>query len=267
MEYRNHRNRKGQTGLQYSQPHKTSKPSTVSEKSEPAVVNGMARYMLVQTIAATIILVVITGIRLMSGDLHQSIRSGMNGDGVAGTDISNAAQQVVSYMKESETFSQLFPTTATATDQGDGAVWTSDVLSDDKYNALSDVKLTCPIEYTQITSAFGYRDDPFSGERSFHKGLDMAAPKGTCVIAAEDGIVSVCEYDEVGGWYIVMDHAGQLQTYYGHLSEIFVKKGDSVSARQMIALSGNSGKTTGPHLHFEVVDHGQNVDPAGYIHV
>ena len=267
MEYRNHRNRKGQTGLQYSQSHKIVKSSTVSDKSEPAVVNGMARYMLIQTIAATVILVVITGIRLISGNLHQGIRSGMSGDGVASVDISDAAQQVMAYMKESETFSQLFPPVTATTNQGDGAVWTSDVLLDDGYNALAGVKLTCPIEYTQITSAFGYRDDPFSGELSFHKGLDMAAPRGTNVIAAEDGIVSVCEYDEVGGWYVVIEHVEQLQTYYGHLSEISVKKGDSVIAGQIIALSGNSGKTTGPHLHFEVVDHGQNVDPTGYIHV
>ena len=267
MEYRNHRNRKGQTGLQYSQPHKVAKPSTTLEKSEPAVVNGFARYTLVQTIAATVVLAVITGVRLFGGNLHQDIQTGMSGEGVAGVNISDAAQQVMSYMKESETFSQLFPAEDVSADQGDGAVWTSDILAADKSNPVSTANLICPIRYTQITSKYGDRVDPFSGQRTFHKGLDMAAPQGSCVLAAQDGVVSVCAYDEVGGWYVVIDHGEQLQTYYGHLSEITVKKGDRVYVGQTIALSGNSGKTTGPHLHFEVVDHGQNVDPAVYIHV
>ncbi len=267
MEHRNYRNRKGQTGLQYSAPVKTVKPSVTSDKAEPAVVTGLTQYTLIQAIAAAIIIAVITVIRLLSGNLYQDIQTGIEGDGVAGLDISDATSQVMSYMQENETFSQLFPALENKEDQGDGAVWTSSILSDNDNSRLLGKELACPVTFTKITSDYGYRTDPFSGESVFHKGMDMAVPESSCVSAAGDGVVLACDYDEVGGWYVVIDHGNQLQTYYGHLSKISVKQGDLVCEGQKIALSGNTGKTTGPHLHFEVVDHGQNVDPADYIHV
>ncbi len=268
MEYRNHRNRKGQTGLPYNVPSKSAKTLPVPDKTEPAIVNGFARYTLMQTIAVAVILAVVTAIRLISDNLYQEVQAGVNGQGLAGANISDAAQQVMSYMRESETFSQLFPADDGKSDQGEGAVWTAAVLSDEKAPRLvTKEDLVCPIRYTKITSEYGYRTDPFSGQRTFHTGIDMAAPEGSHVLSAQDGLVSTCKYDEVGGWYIVIDHAGQLQTYYGHLSKILVQEGDNIQAGQMIALSGNSGKTTGPHLHFEVVDRGKNVDPASYLYV
>lgn len=267
MEHRNYRNRKGQTGLQYSAPIKTVKPSDTSVRAEPAAVTGLTRYTLIQAIAAAIIIAVITVIRLFSGNLYQDIQAGIEGEGVAGLDVSDAASQVMSYMQENETFSQLFPASEGKENQGDGAVWTSVILSDNHLDCASKKDLACPVAYTKITSGYGYRTDPFSGQSVLHKGMDMAVPEGSTVLAAGNGVVAACAYDEVGGWYVVIDHGDQLQTYYGHLSKISVKQGDLVCVGQEIALSGNTGKTTGPHLHFEVVDNGQNVDPADYIHV
>ncbi len=268
MEYRNHRNRKGQTGLPYNVPNKSTKASPVTNKAEPVIVNGFARYTLIQTIAVAVILAVFTAIRLISGNLYQDVQVGMNGQGLAGANISDAAQQVMSYMRESETFSQLFPADDVKSDQGEAAVWTTTVLSEEKTSRwMKKEELICPIRYTEITSEYGYRTDPFSGQRTFHTGIDMAAPEGNHVFSVHDGLVLLSEYDEVGGWYIVIEHAGQLQTYYGHLSKILVEKGNRVQAGQVIGLSGNSGKTTGPHLHFEVVDHGETVDPTAYIYV
>lgn len=266
MEYRNHRNRKGQTGLPYSIPTKSTQKLTSTDQAEPAVVNGFARYTMVQSIAAAVILAVIVLIRFISGNTYQNIQVGMREGGIAGSNISDAVQQVMSYVQESETFSQLFPDDATL-DQGDGAVWTSSVLAEDELSYSVTTDLVCPIVYTKITSDFGSRTDPFSGQYSFHKGIDMAAQEGSNVHSAADGTVVACDYDEIGGWYIVINHTDCLQTYYGHLSKILVKAGDGIRAGQVIALSGNSGKTTGPHLHFEVVDHGQNMDPMAYLNV
>lgn len=268
MEYRNYRNRKGQTGLAYHAPIKSEKLSEIIKKTEPADVNRLARYTLMQSIAAAVILIVITGIRLISSDTYQDVQTGINGQGVAGAHVSNAAEQVMRYMQESETFSQLFPNESNYAAQGDGAVWTSTILSDcDLVSLNTSEDFVCPVMDAQITSGYGYRTDPFSGEWIFHKGLDMAVPERSRVYSAGDGTVVVCTYDEVGGWYVVVDHGAQLQTYYGHLSKILVNQGELVEKGQVIALSGNSGNTTGPHLHFEVRDQGQNVDPSTYIHV
>jgi len=117
----------------------------------------------------------------------------------------------------------------------------------------------------RVSSTFGWRQDPMGGGVEFHKGTDIAMPVGQDVQAAQAGkVVSVG--DESGyGLTVVVSHEGGLSTRYAHLSEALVKVGDAVARGQVIAKSGSSGKSTGPHLHFEVIQEGQPVDPGGFV--
>jgi len=103
-----------------------------------------------------------------------------------------------------------------------------------------------------LTSAFGYRRDPFTEEMHFHRGIDLAAPTGTAVRAALDGKVIAAGYDSVLGNYILIRHQISYSSLYGHLSQIWVKRGSTVTRGQRIGAVGNTGKSTGPHLHFEI---------------
>jgi len=119
--------------------------------------------------------------------------------------------------------------------------------------------------YGWITSEFGFRYDPFTGEKTFHKGLDIATSMNTPVLAPADGIVVSTGFHSGLGNELVIDHGLGIVTSYGHLSEFKVKIGDRVSRGQVIGSVGNSGRSTGPHLHYEVIVNGINVNPRKYI--
>jgi len=102
-------------------------------------------------------------------------------------------------------------------------------------------------------------------DRAGHPGLDIAAPLNTEIRAAGGGVVEVAGEDEVYGIYVVVDHGGGLHTLYGHASRTYVERGEKVRAGQVIALSGSTGRSTAPHLHFEVRLDGKAVDPLQYI--
>lgn len=112
-----------------------------------------------------------------------------------------------------------------------------------------------------VTSSFGWRHDPFTGEKAFHAGVDVAVPVGTPVPAVADGEV---EYAGAMGGYgnlVVVRHPGGQRSLYGHLDSLSVRAGDGVATGQLVGLSGNSGRSTGPHLHFETRLDGEPVDP------
>ncbi len=116
-----------------------------------------------------------------------------------------------------------------------------------------------------ITSGFGYRIYPFTGETKFHEGIDISTRIGTDVYATADGIVTETSYDITYGNNIVIDHGFGFVTRYGHLSRIDVKAGDVVKRGQKIGEVGNTGFSTGPHLHYEVRINGVPVNPENYI--
>lgn len=117
----------------------------------------------------------------------------------------------------------------------------------------------------RISSEYGYREDPFTGEVCYHKGVDVVVKEGTEVKAAASGTVSASAYDGVGGNFIVIDHGNGTESYYGHLRTRTVTKGDAVERGQVIGLSGNTGKTTGAHLHFQLSYRNRTVDPLVYL--
>ena len=118
----------------------------------------------------------------------------------------------------------------------------------------------------QITAGFGQRMDPFSGEGAFHAGVDISVPFGTKVQAAADGIVLEAGPESGYGNQILIDHGYGLTTKYGHLSKIFVVVGQELKRGQAIGAVGMTGKTTGPHLHYEVLIHDTPVNPTKYLH-
>jgi murein DD-endopeptidase MepM/ murein hydrolase activator NlpD len=125
--------------------------------------------------------------------------------------------------------------------------------------------LSWPVSGT-ITSPFGYRQNPFGGAPDFHPGLDIAAPMGTTVTAAASGTVISAGWYGGYGNYILIDNGGGMATGYGHLSQIFVSNGQQVQKGQAIGAVGSTGRSTGPHLHFEVRINGKPTDPAAYLH-
>lgn len=116
-----------------------------------------------------------------------------------------------------------------------------------------------------ITSTFGYRKSPFTGLRSFHHGLDYANKIGTEVIATADGVITYAGRRGLLGKTIVLDHGHGFITRYGHLNKYLKKRGDYVKRGDIIALMGNTGRSTGPHLHYEVRLNGLPVNPEKYI--
>ena len=121
---------------------------------------------------------------------------------------------------------------------------------------LSDVTTSGP-----VSSKFGWRLDPLSGEPKFHQGVDIAVAYGQDVKAAANGIVSFAGVQNGYGNTVVIDHEGGRQTRYAHLSQELVRAGDVVTEGQVLGKSGNSGRSTGPHLHFEMLVNGRPVDP------
>ncbi len=113
-----------------------------------------------------------------------------------------------------------------------------------------------------ISSTFGSRTDPLStDETEFHKGIDIAVPIGTSVSAAASGTVVTAQWSDSFGYYVVIDHGDGIFTRYGHCSKLLVSAGDKVIMGESIALSGSTGNSTGPHLHFEILQNGTPVDP------
>jgi len=122
-----------------------------------------------------------------------------------------------------------------------------------------------PVKKGWISSYFGKRTDPFSGKKSYHRGIDFAGKKGTEVYAVAGGVVERAKKVAGYGNVVEIRHTDGYTTLYGHNDKNLVKKGDLVSKGQLIALLGNTGRSSGPHVHFEVHKNGKIVDPRRYI--
>ena len=122
-----------------------------------------------------------------------------------------------------------------------------------------------PVE-GKLADGFAHRTDPFSGEGAFHKGVDITAPTGTTVRTTADGIVVQAEMVAGGyGRLVIVDHGAGLQTYYAHLSKISVHAGQELHRGEIVGQVGSSGRTTAPHLHYEVHVGGTPVNPYRYL--
>ena len=129
---------------------------------------------------------------------------------------------------------------------------------------LADAPSLWPIE-GRVTSSFGQREDPFNGEGAFHAGIDISAGFGTSVRAAADGVVDSASLMNGYGREVVIDHGHGVRTVYGHLSGFSVVAGQQVKRGQVIGFVGLSGRSTGPHLHYEVRVRNTPVNPHKYL--
>ncbi|HWA39231.1 MAG TPA: M23 family metallopeptidase [Burkholderiales bacterium] len=122
-----------------------------------------------------------------------------------------------------------------------------------------------PVEAPYNASGFGRRIDPFTGQWAMHEGIDFLADLGTPVAAAAGGVIQFAGFHPQYGFMVDIDHGNDLVTRYAHLSKLFVKEGDVVLRGRKLALSGNTGRSTGPHLHFEVRFRGAAQDPKKFL--
>ena len=137
-------------------------------------------------------------------------------------------------------------------------------LFDQKVRAMM-VPTQRPVALGDLGSSFGWRIDPITGRSALHTGLDFQADPGTAILAAAGGVVVGQEVHPEYGNVVEVDHGNELVTRYAHASRVFVKKGDLVRRGQKLAEVGSTGRSTGPHLHFEVLVHGVPQDPQKFL--
>ena len=135
---------------------------------------------------------------------------------------------------------------------------------EDRKNLLAHTPTIRPAD-GWVASTFGYRQSPFTGRREFHKGMDIANRQGTPIVATADGVVTYADDKGSLGIAMIIDHGHGVTTRYGHLEKISCKPGERVHRGEVIAAMGNTGRSTGPHLHYEVRLNGVPVNPAKYI--
>ncbi|MBR9860647.1 peptidoglycan DD-metalloendopeptidase family protein [bacterium] len=143
-------------------------------------------------------------------------------------------------------------------------------LAEAKSRMLASIPAIQPIsnkDLRRVASGFGYRIDPIYRTRKMHKGIDFSAPKGTEIYATGDGVVKKVTRQRWGyGTHIVISHGYGYTTLYGHMSKTAVRPGQKVKRGQLIGYVGSTGKSTAPHLHYEVAKNGVQVNPIGYFY-
>lgn len=122
-----------------------------------------------------------------------------------------------------------------------------------------------PVDTARFSSLFGSRTHPISGRRKNHDGIDMAAPSGTPIYATADGRVEMAKWYGGYGNFVEIEHGGNVETRYGHMSRINVSAGQMVKEGDLIGWVGSTGRSTGPHLHYEIRIAGEPVDPEPYL--
>lgn len=141
------------------------------------------------------------------------------------------------------------------------------LLQADQYlKTVSSLPLGFPVK-GGVSSRFGRRKDPLNSRQAFHSGIDIMGNSGETVTATADGVVFKAEYDRLNGKYVVINHENGFQTFYGHNRKLLVKKGDKVVRGQGISEVGNTGRSTGTHLHYEVRYKNEAIDPLKYMRV
>ena len=122
-----------------------------------------------------------------------------------------------------------------------------------------------PVDVGWLSSRFGMRKDPFTDQQTFHRGIDFSVRLGTPVRVTGDGVVVAVQQQRGLGRVVKIDHGDGVMTVYAHLDKALVKKGSLVKRGEIIAKSGNSGRSTAPHLHYEIRIGGRSVNPLSYI--
>ena len=141
------------------------------------------------------------------------------------------------------------------------------ILRTDQYlDTIQNVPLGAPVPGV-LTSRFGWRNDPINDKRAYHRGVDIRGKKGSDVKATANGIVKIENYDRRNGRYILVDHGNGFITKYAHMKKSLVKRGDTVARGQVIGLVGSTGRSTGPHVHYEIHYDDKIVNPTRFVRI
>ena len=141
------------------------------------------------------------------------------------------------------------------------------ILRTDQYlDTMQNIPLGAPVPGV-LTSKFGWRDDPINGEQAYHRGVDIRGERGEEVKATADGIVKIEAYTKGDGRYVMIDHGNGFVTKYAHLKKSLVKKDDTVLRGQVIGLVGSTGRSTGPHVHYEIHYNDKIVNPTRFVRI
>lgn len=135
---------------------------------------------------------------------------------------------------------------------------------DELFNTMKDLPLGVPLD-GKINSGFGYRKDPFRSRYGFHSGIDIDAKTGDPVVATADGVVKKAGWQSSYGKTVIISHKDGFETIYGHLSKISVEEGQEIKVGETIGKAGSTGRSTGTHLHYEVIKDGKRVNPANFL--
>nr|WP_298932015.1 M23 family metallopeptidase [uncultured Erythrobacter sp.] len=175
------------------------------------------------------------------------------------TDITQPIEEakVESLSSGDPRFRQLFASWTALDEKGPGAPVTQ--------QPVVSVPSRSPLAGATLTSGYGMRNHPVLRRRARHKGVDLAAPTGTPIYATADGIIERADWFSSYGLYIAIDHGSDLETRYAHMSKLAVAAGDTVRKGDVIGYVGSTGRSTGPHLHYEVRVDGVAVNPIPYM--
>ena len=136
----------------------------------------------------------------------------------------------------------------------------------ERFKGMSKIKKTGkPCSWIKLTSPFGYRTHPTTGQWKFHNGVDLANNQGTPIYAARSGKVTVATYGGTYGYYVTINHGDGYSSLYAHMTHYTVSKGQTVKKGDVIGYMGSTGRSTGPHLHFSIFHNGSSVNPMNYI--
>ena len=138
---------------------------------------------------------------------------------------------------------------------------------DSDIKLIRPIPLGFPVDATRISSGFGRRTDPMNGRNAFHDGIDLSGKRRSEVKATADGKVIERGYNDTYGWYVRIDHGNDYTTMFAHNAKIVARWGTDVKRGDVIALLGNTGRSTGPHLHYEVRYKGRPINPAKFINI
>lgn len=223
--------------------------------------------LIAQIAIAGILVLLLLGIKLLGGPAAALVKKGYEDYFAQSNGLTQVLERPVQPTTQTQPAAQTQATTqAPASDTQPASTQPSSApktgaQAQDLSAAIDMLAMNMPVS-GWISSDFGGREDPFTGEHSTHQGLDIAAKAGSDVKAALPGTVTAVGYDPDGyGNYIVVSHTGGLSTLYGHCSKLLGKKGDQVTKDTVIAKVGSTGRSTGPHLHFEVRMNGVRLNP------
>ncbi len=264
--------------MQYT-PRAARRVNAFSEEEEQPPRKGdfLVRVTAVQAVICVVVVLLVFGLYKSGSarfsDLRTSYETLFSRD-MESAELRETLRRVTAFVfkpqnasaQSSETTEPPSETVPTASDTADYGAGGEDLLPSTDKASFAPLTVTGsfhkPVEYTRITSKYGYRVNPVTNEYGFHSGLDMAAPAGTPIYAAFSGTVETVSESGARGKYLILTHNNGLQTIYCHCSAILAEAGAKINGGEKIAEVGATGQATGPHLHLEVLLNGMRYDPA-----